>query len=130
MPSSQAPAHNHLLAALPGAERERIDFHLKLVWIPLGEVLSESGDVLRHVYWLYPGFPMTFRADKPLVLKGEWGGHPRSPQPLPADGAALEAQRAERPGERSDRLWTDGDDGKHMMTFPITVHISYSFCSR
>jgi hypothetical protein len=130
MPSPQAPAHNHLLAALPGAERERIDFHLKLVWIPLGKVLSESGDVLRHVYWLYPGFPITFRAESRWFSNGEWGGHPRSPQPVPADGAALKAQRAKRPGERGDRLWTRGDDGKHMVTSPITVHIPYSSCSR
>jgi CRP-like cAMP-binding protein len=45
------PQHNHLLAALPPAERERIYPHLQLVPMPLGEVLYESGDVLRHVYF-------------------------------------------------------------------------------
>ena len=59
---------------------------------------------------------MTFRGDKPLVLQGEWHGHPRSPQPLPADGAALKAQRAKRTGERSERLWTHGDDRKPALT--------------
>jgi CRP-like cAMP-binding protein len=45
------PQQNHLLAALPAAERERIYPHLRLVPMPLGEVLYESGDVLRHVYF-------------------------------------------------------------------------------
>src|SRR5438445_1191508 len=42
---------NHLLAALSPRERERIYPHLRLVPMPLGEVLYESGDVLRHVYF-------------------------------------------------------------------------------
>ncbi|HUG99175.1 MAG TPA: Crp/Fnr family transcriptional regulator [Gammaproteobacteria bacterium] len=45
------PEQNSLLAALPGAARERIDPHLKLVEMPLGKVLYESGDKLRHVYF-------------------------------------------------------------------------------
>ena len=45
------PQQNHLLAALSAAERERIYPHLRLVPMPLGEVLYESGDVLRHVYF-------------------------------------------------------------------------------
>jgi hypothetical protein len=51
MPPSHARPHNHLLAALPPAERERIHPHLQLVPMPLGKVLYESGDVLRHVYF-------------------------------------------------------------------------------
>jgi hypothetical protein len=46
MPPSD-PQHNQLMAALPLAERERIYPHLQLVPLPLGEVLYESGDVLR-----------------------------------------------------------------------------------
>src|SRR6478752_3855935 len=42
---------NHLLAALSPAERERIYPHLRLVPMPLGKVLYESGDILRHVYF-------------------------------------------------------------------------------
>ncbi|HWZ63527.1 MAG TPA: Crp/Fnr family transcriptional regulator [Steroidobacteraceae bacterium] len=45
------PQQNHLLAALAPAERERIFPHLQLVPMPLGKVLYESGDVLRHVYF-------------------------------------------------------------------------------
>ena len=45
------PQQNHLLAALSPAERERIYPQLRLVEMPLGKVLYESGDVLRHVYF-------------------------------------------------------------------------------
>src|ERR1700732_4113646 len=51
MPGSHDPQQNHLLAALSPAERERIYPHLRLVPMPLGEVLYESGDVLRYVYF-------------------------------------------------------------------------------
>lgn len=51
MPGSHAPHQNHLLAALPPAERERIYPHLELIPMPLGKVLYESGDLLRHVYF-------------------------------------------------------------------------------
>ena len=45
------PQQNHLLAALSPAERERLYPHLRLVAMPLGRVLYESGDRLRHVYF-------------------------------------------------------------------------------
>jgi CRP-like cAMP-binding protein len=45
------PQHNHLLAALSPAERERVYSDLQLVPMPLGKVLYESGDVQRHVYF-------------------------------------------------------------------------------
>ena len=45
------PQQNRLLAALSGAERERIYPHLRLVPMPLGKVLYESGDLLSHVYF-------------------------------------------------------------------------------
>ena len=51
MPDSHNPQENHLLAALSPAERERIYPHLDLVPMPLGKVLYESGDLLRHVYF-------------------------------------------------------------------------------
>jgi CRP-like cAMP-binding protein len=54
MPSIQAiqqPKQNHLLAALPAAEYERIAPHLELVSMPLAEVLYESGKQLSHVYF-------------------------------------------------------------------------------
>ncbi len=46
-----SPQQNHLLRALTQAEYERIVPHLELVPMPLGAVLYESGDVLRHVYF-------------------------------------------------------------------------------
>jgi hypothetical protein len=38
-------------SAVPLAERERLYPHLQLVTLPLGKVLYESRDVLRHVYF-------------------------------------------------------------------------------
>ena len=49
MPGSNDPQQNYLLSALSAAERERLYPHLQLVTMPLGKVLYESGDVLRHV---------------------------------------------------------------------------------
>src|SRR6266702_2592081 len=51
MPGSHDPQQNYLLAALSAVERERVYPHLQLVAMPLGKVLYESGDVLRHVYF-------------------------------------------------------------------------------
>lgn len=45
------PQQNHLLATLPKAEGERLFPHLELVQLALGQVLYESGDALRHVYF-------------------------------------------------------------------------------
>jgi CRP-like cAMP-binding protein len=49
--SSLAPEKSHLLAALSAPARERIYPHLQLVPMPLGKVLYEPGDTLRHVYF-------------------------------------------------------------------------------
>src|SRR5688500_2330408 len=51
MSATHQPQQNHLLAALPAAVCERLIPHLELVPMPLGEVLYESGDPLRHVYF-------------------------------------------------------------------------------
>src|ERR1700693_5853677 len=51
MPEPHSPRQNHLLAALPAPESERLYPHLELVPLPLGEVLYESGDQLQHVYF-------------------------------------------------------------------------------
>src|SRR5688572_234821 len=45
------PRQNHILDALPPLERERLFPHLKLVPMPLGMVLYESGAALRHIYF-------------------------------------------------------------------------------
>ena len=50
-PAPYHPPQNHLLAALPPAERERLYPHLELIAMPLGRVLYESGDTLLHVYF-------------------------------------------------------------------------------
>jgi len=51
MPTPHSPKQNHLLAALPATEFERLSPHLELVPMPLGEVLYEPGGQLRHVYF-------------------------------------------------------------------------------
>jgi CRP-like cAMP-binding protein len=51
MPSIHTPQRNQLLAGLSRQECERIYPHLKLVPMPLGRVLYESGDLQRHVYF-------------------------------------------------------------------------------
>lgn len=51
MPVPPQPAHNNLLAALTDEELKRLSPHLEQVTLTLGEVLSEPGDTLRHVYF-------------------------------------------------------------------------------
>ena len=51
MDESGDPQRNKVLAALHPAERERIFPHLQLVPMPLGKIVYESGDALRHVYF-------------------------------------------------------------------------------
>lgn len=45
------PQRNHLLAALPAEIQERLFAQLELVTLQQGQVLYESGDTLRHVYF-------------------------------------------------------------------------------
>jgi len=49
--ASHSPMQNHILAALPAAEFERLLPYLEYVPMPLGEVLYESGGRLQHVYF-------------------------------------------------------------------------------
>jgi CRP-like cAMP-binding protein len=51
MSSVHSPNQNHLLAALPAAEFERLSPHLELVPLPLGEILYEPGGQLQHAYF-------------------------------------------------------------------------------
>jgi CRP-like cAMP-binding protein len=51
MDVTPSPQQNRILDALPLAERERLFPHLRLVELPLGAVLYESGDRLRHIYF-------------------------------------------------------------------------------
>ena len=51
MHGDHAPQQNQLLAALSPAEHERLTPHLELISLSLGDVLYESGDRLRYVYF-------------------------------------------------------------------------------
>ena len=45
------PQHNHLLAALSPTVQGRLFPYLEPVSLPLGDVVYESGDAMRHVYF-------------------------------------------------------------------------------
>lgn len=49
--TTREPAGNQLLAALPRREYQRLLPHLKLVPLPFGDILYESGETIRHVYF-------------------------------------------------------------------------------
>jgi CRP-like cAMP-binding protein len=49
--ASHNASQNHLLAALPTAEYDRLAPHLERVPLPLGEVLYEPGEELKHAYF-------------------------------------------------------------------------------
>jgi CRP-like cAMP-binding protein len=51
MAGTPHPQQNHILDALPQPERERLFPYLKLVALPLGKALYESGDMLRNIYF-------------------------------------------------------------------------------
>jgi CRP-like cAMP-binding protein len=51
MSAAHLPRQNHLLAALSAGDFEHVRARLKLVQLPLGEVLYESGSRLRAVYF-------------------------------------------------------------------------------
>jgi len=48
---SPSPQQNHILEALPVAERERLFPYLTLVALPLGSVIYEAGDSQRYIYF-------------------------------------------------------------------------------
>jgi CRP-like cAMP-binding protein len=49
--SPHSPNENHLLAALPAEEFERLAGHLELVPMLLGQILYEPGSQLQHAYF-------------------------------------------------------------------------------
>jgi len=51
MSSPHSPSQNHLLAALPTEEFDRLAAHLELVPMRLGDTLYEPGGQLQHVYF-------------------------------------------------------------------------------
>ena len=47
----QSPEENHILRILPAEVRDRLVPHLRLVSLPLGTVLYESGSLVPHIYF-------------------------------------------------------------------------------
>lgn len=64
MITPHSPQQNHLLAALPDADFARLQPHLQLVPMPLGEILYEPGGRLQHAY-----FPTTAIASLHYVIE-------------------------------------------------------------
>jgi len=54
-PESFLPTQNHLLAALPAADLERLLPYLRPAALPLGAVLYEPGSPMRHCYFPVSG---------------------------------------------------------------------------
>src|SRR3984893_13103106 len=50
-PARQSPRQNHALAALPGADYERLLPHLELVPLPLAWAVYEAGDAQGYVFF-------------------------------------------------------------------------------
>ncbi|MEQ6288999.1 Crp/Fnr family transcriptional regulator, partial [Vogesella sp. GCM10023246] len=51
MSTTITPQQNHLLGALPPEVLDRLRPYFELIELPLGKVLYESGDALRHVFF-------------------------------------------------------------------------------
>jgi CRP-like cAMP-binding protein len=51
MPTNNNPNQNHLLAALPTADFERLQDHLELVSMPIGKMLYEPNEQLQYGYF-------------------------------------------------------------------------------
>jgi CRP-like cAMP-binding protein len=64
VPGQPSPHQNHLLDALPANDFERIEPHLELIPMKLGEVLYEPGAKLKYVY-----FPTTSIISLLYVMK-------------------------------------------------------------
>jgi hypothetical protein len=64
VPTGHEPFQNHLLAALPAADYERLLPDLERVPMPLGWVIYEAGGRLAHVY-----FPTTSIASLLYVME-------------------------------------------------------------
>lgn len=93
MPNIHEPRHNHLLAALPMEEYERLAPNLELVPMPLGHVLYESGSEFRYAY-----FPTT--AIVPLLY-------------VMLDGASTEIAVVGNEGVIGVALFMGGDSMPH-----------------
>ena len=89
MPLPHSPNRNYLLAALPEAEFERLEPHLELVPMLLGETLYEPGRQLQHVY-----FPTTAIVSLLYIMES---------------GASAEAARVGNEGILGIALFMGGD---------------------
>ena len=83
------PEQNHLLAALPAADFQRLAEHLELAPLPLGKILYEPGEQMSHAY-----FPTTAIVSLHYVTES---------------GASAESAGAGNEGMVGISLFTGGD---------------------
>lgn len=102
MPSPHHPSQNHLLAALPTADFERVAAHLQPVALPLGEILYGPGDQLQHVY-----FPTTAIVSLHYVTE---------------DGASAEIASVGNEGVVGISLFMGGDTTPSSAVVPTAGH--------
>ena len=87
--SLHRPEQNHLLAALPAADFQRLAEHLELAPLPLGKILYEPGEQMSHAY-----FPTTAIVSLHYVTES---------------GASAESAGAGNEGMVGISLFTGGD---------------------
>ena len=106
MPLPHSPNQNHLLAALPAAEFERLAPHLELVPMLLGEMLYEPGGQLQHVYFPTTAIVSLLYVDGVrLVRRNRGRGQRRHSRHFAVHGRRYHAQL----GRRADRAATVTD---------------------
>ena len=76
MPPTPVAVGNHLLASVPRKDRQRIVAGCEPVDLPMGEVLVERGERIRHVYFPTDSFvSLTTAADNGTTLEVGLVGH-------------------------------------------------------
>jgi len=102
MSTSHNPSQNHLLAALPTVEFERIAADLELVELPLGQILYEPGKQMSHAY-----FPVSAVVSLHYVM---------------ASGASAESAGVGNEGVVGISLFMGGDTTPSSAVVPIAGH--------
>lgn len=110
---THSPNQNHLIAALPATDFERIAAHLELVEMSLGEYLYEPDEQLRHAY-----FPTTAIVSLHYVTES---------------GASAETAGVGNEGVVGIALFMGGDTTPTVQPWcklPVTLTASKAACSK
>lgn len=102
MSSTHSPRQNHLLAALPAEDLERLAPQLELVQLRLGQVIYQPGERLHHVY-----FPTSAIISLHYVMES---------------GSSAEIASVGNDGMVGISLFMGGDSTPSSATVPIAGH--------